>query len=848
MFPGMAVFRERTASSQPRRLAMIREWKVIASRKLVNAGFTVAETARIFQISDRTVRKYRDMAEFPDEQESAQQKSSARSYRTRQDPLAVFWPEIAERLEAEPRLKPFMILNWLSEKYPDQINPSIRRSLERRIQKWRQEQEVQKEAMFSQFHHPGDVIAFDFVDLRELGVTIQSRPYPHLMFHAVLTCSNWEYIHLCQSESFEAVSRGLQDAFMWAGGVPRRVRSDSLTAAVNNLSADHEFQPRYQQLLSHYGLEGHRINVRKPHENGDVESSHGHLKMWLDQSLLLRGHRNFESVEAYRRWSREVVDKKNQARRLAVQKEQECLRPLPMERLDGFTRIDQKVSKESLIQVRQNTYSVNSKYIGLKLQIRIQQDDVELWYAGRHVETMPRLFGKGKECIDYRHIIDSLIRKPGAFRNYRYQQHLFPTIRFRMAWDQLDGRLSERAAVKEYLQLLYDAKYEGEDRVDAALRQLLDTNQAISADAVKAIITANVEVPLPTDVNVELPDLSDYETLCHETLCHKDVPDEETTRSVPIENNKVGDNVVITSEPAVRCESAASESAVSDEFPAGDRHCETGGTAEGAASADNSGTPSADGRSCGSGTLDAPALSGGTDGSGMSGTDTESSDPPAAECASASGQDLEPVPVVSSAAADCETVRDASSRELPGSEDQHSGFWQAGFREDEFTFCAGGRTCAPGSNGIFHDLPAAGSGVIESETRPETGANHQVPGEVRGFDHRRSGLRSTEPRRDGSAVHPAGGTLRTRQHPAEQQSALQQVGPDLQRPDDDSRCDRSPDSSFGGDRTQHPQLPSRCRQTESKHQSRFVQFKNQAEQLILTVSQTEFLIVAQPQL
>jgi transposase len=825
---------------------MLREWKVIAARRMQDAGMTVVETARVLQISDRSVRKYRDMEEFPDEQDPAQQKSSARNYRTREDPLAVFWPEIAERLEGEPRLKPFMILNWLSEKYPDQISPSVRRSLERRIQKWRQEREVQKEAMFSQFHHPGDVIAFDFVDLRELGVTIQSRPYPHLMFHAVLTCSNWEYIHLCQSESFEAVSRGLQDALMWAGGVPRRVRSDSLTAAVNNLSADHEFQPQYQQLLSHYGLEGHRINVRKPHENGDVESSHGHLKMWLDQSLLLRAHRNFESVEAYRRWSREVVEKKNQTRRLAVQKEQECLRPLPMQRLDCFTRIDQKVSKESLIQVRQNTYSVNSKYIGLKLQIRIQQDDVELWYAGRHVETMPRLFGKGKESIDYRHIIDSLIRKPGAFRNYRYMQHLFPTIRFRMAWDQLDVRLSERAAVKEYLRLLYDAKYEGEDRVDAALRQLLDANQEISANAVKAIITANVEVPLPTDVNVELPDLSDYETLCYETLCYKDVPDEETT-SVPIEDNEVGDSVVITSEPAVRCESASSEPAVSDEFTASDRHSETGGTTEGTATADDSGTPSADGRSCGSGTLDAHSLSGRADGSGMSGTDTDSSGPTAAECASAPGQDMESVSVVSAAAADRETVRDASSRELPRSADQHSGLWQTRFGEDKFTLCAGGRTRPSGPVRMLHDLPVAGAGVIESETRSETGSNDQVSGQVRGFDHRRSGLRSTEPRRDGSAVHTAGGTLRTRQCPAEQQSAVQQVGADLQRPNDHCGCDRSPGSSFCGDRTQHPQLPSRSRQTESKDQSRFVQFKNQIEQLILTASQTDFLIVANPQ-
>jgi len=866
---------------------MLREWQVIAARQMLDTGRTVRETAGFLRISERSVRKYRDMEEFPQEQTPARQPAAARSWRTREDPLERYWAEIVERLEAEPRLKPFMLLTWLCEKYPDQVTPSIRRSLERRVQKWRQEQNVQQEAMFAQLHHPGDVMAFDFVDLRELGVTIRSRPYPHLMFHAVLTCSNWEYVHVCRSESFESVSRGLQDAFMWAGGVPRRVRSDSLTAAVNNLSADREFQPQYQQLLNHYGVEGHRINVRRPHENGDVESSHGHLKMWLDQALLLRGHRNFESIEAYRDWCRAVVDKKNHSRRLIIEKERECLRPLPQERLDCFTRIDQKVSSESLIVVRQNTYSVNSTYIGLKLEIRIQEDEVELWYAGRRVETMPRLLGKGKECIDYRHIIDSLIRKPGAFRNYRYQQHLFPTIWFRRAWDHLNEKQSERKAVSEYLELLYDAKYEGEDRVDAALNHLLNSNQGVSADAVKAILRAGVKAPLPTDVNVDLPNLSDYDTLCPEslcpdtlcpeslcpeslcpeslcpeslcpeslcpeslcpnTLCHKDVPDEEEeTVSDPNRRHEVDTRLDTTSAPADSSRFTSGEFVASDEFAAGDRHSEAGRATAGIATADDSGTPRSDGRSCGSGTLDAHPLSGGADGPGVSDPNPESSAPTAAEFASASGENLESVSVEAVAAARREAVRDSPLRELSGPPDQHSGVWQSRFGEDEFTLFAGGRACPSGPVGSVHDVPVAGAGPAEGQTRPEPGAVNSVAGEVRGTDHRRSGLRSAEPRGDGGALHAAGGTVRTRQCAAEQQSAVQPMGADLQGPDDNGGGNRPADSSFRRDRTQHPQLSTRCGEGESKIQSRFADFKNRIDQLIRFATQTEFLIVANP--
>ena len=104
----------------------------------------------------------------------------------------------------------------------------------------------------------------------------------------MLTYSNWESVtRLSRRSRSRRLSDGLQNAFWELGGVPRRHRSDSLTAAVNNLSATREFQTRYRDLLAHYGVSGQRINVRQAHENGDAESSHGHFKTAVDQALLL---------------------------------------------------------------------------------------------------------------------------------------------------------------------------------------------------------------------------------------------------------------------------------------------------------------------------------------------------------------------------------------------------------------------------------------------------------------------------------------------------------------------------------------------------------------------------------
>jgi transposase len=401
----------------------------------LRASEAVAAISRRLKMSEKTIRKYRDAGQLPSQIERPE-----RAYRTRTDPLAEFWDEIEGLLQADSRLKPYAILDWLKQKYNSSddesyVTDSIRRTLERRIGRWKLEHGVEQDVKFTQVHHAADVLAFDFVVLNSLKITIGGKPFDHMMFHGVFTYSNWEHVHLCHSESFEALSAGLQDTLHLAGGVPRRIRSDSLSAAIKNLSSDKEFANAYRELLEHYGVRGHRINVRKPHENGDVESSHGHFKDALDQALRLRGSRDFASAEDYMALVRPLVSRRNASRDKRFREEVAAFGPLPLQRRSSCTSIPVTVKSDSVIRVKRNAYSVSSKYIGLKLEIRIHQDHLELWYRGECVEQLPRQFGYGKEAIDFRHVIDSLVRKPGAFINYKYANHMYPTTRFRMAYD-----------------------------------------------------------------------------------------------------------------------------------------------------------------------------------------------------------------------------------------------------------------------------------------------------------------------------------------------------------------------------------------------------------------------------
>ena len=779
---------------------MITDRKASLAWVMLNQGHSMAKVARKLEMGEKTVKKYRDAGVLP-----SQMERPPRNYRTRKDPLADYWSEVETLLENDSQLKPFAILEWLKQKYNKPgndpvVTDSIRRTLERRVGRWKLDNGVEQDVKFPQVHHPGDVIAFDFVVMDSLGVTIEGRRFDHMLFHAVFTYSNWEYVHLCHSESFEALSTGLQDALHHGGGVPRRVRSDSLSAAVNNLSNDKEFASQYKDLLSHYGVRGHRINVRKPHENGDVESSHGHLKTAVDQALRLRGNRDFTSAHDLMAFIEQVVARRNALRAVAFREECAALEPLPRQRLSTFTVVPLTVKPDCILRIKRNAYSVSSKYIGLKVEVRIQQDHLELWYRNECLERMPRVFGNGKEAIDFRHVIDSLVRKPGAFLNYKYVNHMYPTTRFRMAYDQLVKSEGEKSGVKQYLKILYAAKHEGLDIVDDVLRWFLSKGKPITASDVETTVTSRQQIPGPTDVNVEPPSLDAFDSL----LQHKEAYHEENTdlfeQSHPSDEGCCG-------------------------LEAYERHVQTLGPAEGTEVTDVSGGSHDGGRAGGARGLDSHTVLVGPGQPGMPIATPKPHCPVDEKLPSLGGKDLGGIRLVSSSAA-CDTaVRDAWQRRLPGPEGQPANFRETGFGEDASLVSVGTQAGATGSIGLLGNESDVGPGVVASEAGLSLGTGRQETAQVRSVDHRRPGVCSAESRGDGGIVHVVGGTVRARECDVEQQSPVLKVGADLQGPHDDCGCDRPVDPSFGHHRAEYPQLPSRSGQAEQEAQTSFAKIK-----------------------
>ncbi len=422
-------------------------------------GCTQPEAAYIAGFSERSGRRIETGTHQP-------KYGGAREWRTRPDPLEQVWEsELEPMLHRDPRLEPTTLYEYVVEKYPGQYESTLR-TLQRRVDEWKVLHGAPKEVMFPLRHEPGVMGLSDFTTLSGVEITIGGKPFQHLLYHYRLAYSGWEYVQPIQGgESFIALSEGLQNALNACGGVPKEHRTDSLTAAYRNAGGKkHKQLTRfYQELCAHYRMEPTRNSTGVAHQNGSIESPHGHFKRRLVQQIYLRGSADFESVAEYQALIHQVVTKLNGKRTQKFEAEKQHLQPLPQYRFADYEELQVKVSCHSTIEVRCVLYTVPSQLIGRLLAVHLYHDRL-LGYVGKQqVLELPRLRGanhgtqRRAHCINYRHIIDGLRRKPRAFLYCTWQQELLPTEQWRQVWQLMAEQFEPDSAARVMVEALYIA-------------------------------------------------------------------------------------------------------------------------------------------------------------------------------------------------------------------------------------------------------------------------------------------------------------------------------------------------------------------------------------------------------
>lgn len=465
--------------------------------------------------SERTARRIEADPRLPSQRQPTRG-------RTVPDPLGELWEaELEPMLERDPSLKSIALLRYLQQQHPEGFaTDRVRRTLERRVRDWRAMKGPDKDLIFRQAPVPGHMALSDFTEASSLAVSIKGAPFAHRLYHLVLAYSGWEYVGIVEGgESFTALAEHLQNALWTLGGVPVEHRTDSLSAAFKNLSQDQaeDITHRYHALSDHYDLKPSRNNPGEAHENGAVEAHHGHLKDALDQALILRGSRDFDSLAAYRHFLDETVARRNRHRRDTLVSELTSLRALPPRRTTDFVEIVAPVTRTGGFQAAGVFYSAPSRLIGHRLRVHLYDARVEAFLGNTQVVTHPRrradASGRRVHVVDYRHVIHALKRKPMALAGSLYRDSLFPREEYRRAWVTLDQALPRKDACKRMVALLSLAHDEAcETELAGLIAAELKAGCLPDPVALRAQVTRRQRT-LPEDLTVLPPPLASYDNL-----------------------------------------------------------------------------------------------------------------------------------------------------------------------------------------------------------------------------------------------------------------------------------------------------------------------------------------------
>ena len=429
---------------------------------------------------------------------------------TRKDPFKDVERELKSILSFNHDFEAKTAFDFLQQKYPGRYPDGQLRTLQRRFIQWKLDLGIDSEIYFEQLHIPGRIMELDWTDCNTLQITINGDDFEHKLCHTVLVYSKWEWAEICFSESFLSLKRGFQSAVKQLGKAPLVLKTDNSSTATHyaGKKSEREFNCGYSSFCRHFNITPAVINVRKPNENGSIESSNNNLKRKINQYLILRGSRDFSSVAEYSKFIKTVMGKLNMNRSFKFNEELPFMQKLPPVYLPEYKEEVGRVSKFSTVRFDKKTYSMPSKYRDCELRGRIYDDRIDVYHKTASIAKLPRIHSGENAFINYRHVIKHLLRKPGAFENYKYRDFMFPNGNYKVLHENLCVYYGGRRGDREYLEILNLAAAEGERKILSAVSSLQNSKTPVCVENIKGKINLRFSVPAQKSF---VPKLSEYD-------------------------------------------------------------------------------------------------------------------------------------------------------------------------------------------------------------------------------------------------------------------------------------------------------------------------------------------------
>ena len=466
---------------------------------------SVTKAALSAGMDSKTARKWIKAGVLPSEKPKKE-----RTWRTRSNPFNDVWPEIEDKIREKSALQIKDLFEYLCKKYPDKWQSNQLRTLQRLVKSRRALSGPERLAFLEQNHTPGETLQADFSELKSLNISINRDPFTYMMFHSTLPYSNWEWVTVARSESILALHRGFQETFKEAGVKPENLQTDNSTSATHSVGKNpalgnktREFNADYMRFCQAYSVNPRTTEVGEKEQNGDIESSHNQFKKSVASALALRGSSDFKSISEFELWLQSIARERNsrEKRRALFLEEKQSMRVCHDLSFKDYKECKVKVTKFSNVTINRNVYSVPSRLIGQIVDVRQYEWHIEIYFKNVLQVKTEKMLGQHQHNIDYRHVIWSLVAKPGAFACYRYRDEMFPSLIFRQAYDKITQGETSTKKDLEYLRILHLAALISEDEVKVALDLLIEQKGQINYENVKTL----VEIAKPKSQNYPMP-------------------------------------------------------------------------------------------------------------------------------------------------------------------------------------------------------------------------------------------------------------------------------------------------------------------------------------------------------
>lgn len=491
---------------------MISDHQAIALFKEYRVSKNIKISALKTNMNRKTAAKYIKLSNTPSEL------VKNRDWRTHTDKLLPVWDQALSFLENNPDLEARHLFEHLLEMNPDQLQENQLRSFQRKVKLWRAQNGSEQEIYFDQKTTPGKMSQVDWLDMNKVNIIISGDHFKHKLVHFTLNHSNVESATICKSESLLSFKGGLRNfLYNTTGKAPEVMQIDNSSAATHRTDKDkikRVFNDEFLEILKYYNITPQKNNIRKPNENGVVESQNGHLRNKIEQALKIRGNKSFDDISDYKKFIDNIIAKLNKRRELKFKEELPFMNEIPHAPLPEYQEQYVTIRNRSIVNIKNITYSVPSSLIGLKLKAKIYEERIDLCLGQNIVYAFPRIIGGRSVFINYRHIINSLLRKPGAFENYKYKDELYPTDNFKKAYERLieEKKNNQRSANLEYLRILKLAADNMEEDIDIALSLILASKDSLLTIDTVTDLLMNKSIPKIDDLEI-IPDLNIYDHL-----------------------------------------------------------------------------------------------------------------------------------------------------------------------------------------------------------------------------------------------------------------------------------------------------------------------------------------------